>query len=312
MLPSVFATTPVEELRRLVESYSTAVPRYTSYPTAVEFHSGVGATDWAQQCVQDSARYGATTSVALYVHVPFCHSLCYFCACNKKIVKDDSEVGPYLEAVGAEVRTYGEILRTSPALQQLHWGGGTPNFLSPTATEELFGLCREVFPEATANADISVEIDPRTVTPAHLETYRRLGFTRVSAGVQDFCLDVQEAINRVQPYELTKEICDGVRSLGFSGLNLDLIYGLPEQTEATFADTIEKVLTIRPDRIALYGYAHVTWKKKVQRSLERHSLPSPDTRIRLFLQALGSLTRAGYVYIGMDHFALPDDSLSLA
>ena len=297
-------------LRALVVKYSTAVPRYTSYPTAVEFTPEVDAEVWREHLQIDANSLGQTA--ALYVHVPFCQSLCYFCACNKKIVRDDSGVAPYLSALAAELSTYRQELDSVPALQQLHWGGGTPNFLSVGATEELFRLCSLYFPDRARNFDASVEIDPRTITVKHLETYRSLGVSRISAGVQDFCPRVQKAINRIQPYEQTKEVCDVVRSLGFSGLNLDLIYGLPEQTEISFADTVEKLLSLRPDRIALYGYAHVTWKKKVQKTLERSALPDPELRIQLFLTALKHLTDAGYIYIGMDHFALPDDSLSKA
>ncbi len=306
LIPSEFVYLDIEPL---INKYAGNVPRYTSYPTAVEFSADVTNETWERE-LQQEYRKGDTQPAALYVHLPFCSSLCYFCACNKKIERDDKVVAPYLAAIQRELNQYKSSLPKIPELQQFHWGGGTPNFISVEATEQLFGMCQDVFPTFVADADISIEIDPRTITDQHLETYRKLGVRRISAGVQDFNPAVQKAINRIQPYEQTKAMCDAVRSLGFSGLNLDLIYGLPEQTEESFTDTVQKLLTLRPDRIALYGYAHVTWKTKVQKSLERHALPSPQTRIKLFLLALKSLLEAGYIYIGMDHFALPEDDLS--
>lgn len=300
-----------QDVEHLISKYAGNVPRYTSYPTAVEFNPTIDSASWESE-LRKEYENADTQPAALYVHLPFCSSLCYFCACNKKIEKDDKVVAPYLAAVARELEKYKNTLPNVPDLQQFHWGGGTPNFISVSATEELFGMCRDVFPTFIEGADISIEIDPRTITDQHLETYRKLGVNRISAGVQDFCPIVQKAVNRIQPYELTKTVCETVRALGFSGLNLDLIYGLPEQTEITFADTVEKLLNLRPDRIALYGYAHVTWKTKVQKSLERHTLPTPEVRVKLFLLALKRLLNAGYVYIGMDHFALPEDSLSKA
>lgn len=299
-----------QSLPDLIEKYQASIPRYTSYPTAIEFHPGVDGTAW-QHALRDEFD-DTNRAVALYLHVPFCRSLCYYCACNKIVVKDDSMVKPYLEAVSREVEAYAMVLKKPIRISQFHWGGGTPNFLSPGETRELFSIFRSRLPIDFDGADISVEVDPRIVTEDHLIGYRSLGFTRISVGVQDFDRDVQEAVNRIQPHGVTVKTCELARSLGFQSINLDLIYGLPKQTLKSFRDTIEKVITIRPDRIALYGYAHVTWKKKVQKTLQKHDLPSAETRLNLFLMALEEFAKAGYVYIGMDHFALPNDSLTEA
>lgn len=295
-------------LRDLIEKYHESIPRYTSYPTAVEFNTGVNSQTWEKALIDEFSL--APKNIALYLHIPFCHSLCYYCACNKIIARDDSQVRPYLEALKGELNAYSSILKKISEVTQFHWGGGTPNFLSTRHSKELFSSFKSAIPKFAKNADISIEIDPRSITSEHLETYRELGFNRISAGVQDFNPQVQEAINRIQSYKETFKTCQEARELGFGSINLDLIYGLPKQTIESFNDTIKKVLTIRPDRIALYGYAHVTWKKKAQKSLQKHDLPSPETRINLFLTALELLTKAGYIYIGMDHFALPEDSLT--
>ena len=295
----------------LISKYSNSTPRYTSYPTAVEFNNSVDSKLWCSELAKQFNSTQPPQPISLYVHIPFCHSLCYFCACNKKIAQNDAGVRPYLKALSKEISSCRGQIKSSTSLVQLHWGGGTPNFLSADASSELYETCAENF-STSPDADISIEIDPRTITNSHLDAYQALGFNRVSAGVQDFSPVVQKTINRIQPYEQTKEVCDEIRQRGFSGLNIDLIYGLPEQNITSFSKTIEQLLTIRPDRIALYGYAHVTWKKKVQRSLERHKLPSPQQRINLFMTALDSLLEAGYCYIGMDHFALPEDPLTKA
>ncbi len=297
-------------LRSLIEKYSGNTPRYTSYPTAVEF-SELETSDWRAALNHEVSRADKVFRPSLYLHLPFCATLCYFCACNKKIAHDDSQVAPYIKSLSSELRAYRELCGDFP-LEQLHWGGGTPNFFSPSASEDLFDICARSFATFAPDADVSVEIDPRTISVQHLETYKKLGFNRVSLGVQDFNPQVQEAINRIQAYAQTRETIDAARELGFSSINFDLIYGLPLQTESSFRETLQRVIELMPERIALYGYAHVTWKKKVQKTLQRHDLPTPQERISLFLMALKELTDAGYEYIGMDHFALAHDSLSEA
>ena len=297
------------DLKSLIKKYSVNIPRYTSYPTAVEFTDKVTNDDL--YLVLDNEVSSSTKPISIYTHLPFCHSLCYFCACNKIIPKSREGLSDYLAALFAEIKLYSDRINDLE-VDQFHWGGGTPNFLNTEETTNLFFEFKKYFPNFTKDADISVEIDPRTCSFDHLRTYRDLGFNRVSMGVQDFDLNVQEAINRVQPFELTSSIFQEIRRLKFNGINLDLLYGLPLQNETSFKDTIEKVISLMPDRIALYGYAHVTWKQKVQKSLQRHDLPSPEVRINLFLLALEMLTNAGYEYIGMDHFALPSDDLCVA
>lgn len=304
LLP-VSSSSEQDNIRNLVDKYSGAIPRYTSYPTAVEFSTELSREDY----LKEISDIESVRALALYAHVPFCASLCYFCACNKKIVKTDELVKPYLAAMNKELEVYHSIFGSDVAVEHFHWGGGTPNFISVDATEELYSLFAERFKQV-ANAERSVEVDPRTLSDQHLEMYRKLGFSRISAGVQDFSPQVQQAINRLQSFESTEHCVSKARELGFESVNLDLIYGLPQQTISSFEETISNVLELKPDRIALYGYAHVTWKKKVQKSLQRHELPEPQLRLELFILALKALTQAGYVYIGMDHFALPGDSLA--
>ncbi len=298
-------------LNRLIEKYSTSGPRYTSYPTAVEFHSGFDSAEWMQTLESDREIRKSTDGFSLYFHIPFCPSLCYFCACNKVITRDESVTEPYLSAVRNELAMYRSLVGDVP-VEQIHWGGGTPNFLSPESMRRLHGDCLAAFPTLTADADVSIEVDPRTCSDAHIRTLVDLGFNRLSMGVQDFDARVQSLVNRVQPFELTKRVSDEARALGIQSVNVDLIYGLPDQSVDGFRKTIEQILEIRPDRIALYGYAHVTWLKKVQKALEKAHLPTPSERVAIFLEALRMLTEAGYEYIGLDHFALPNDSLSLA
>ena len=295
----------------MIARYAGSAPRYTSYPTAVEFTEKFDGQSWLEALAEEFGR-DSNTGVSLYFHIPFCHELCYFCACNKLITKDKDVIEPYLQAVFAELDLYRELLPERLAVQQIHWGGGTPNFLPVDAIKRLHEKTISTFPNLIAGADVSVEVDPRTCTTEQIKAFREVGFNRLSLGVQDFDPHVQELVNRIQPYEITKALCDTARAVGFSGINVDLIYGLPDQSVAGFLQTVEQILTIRPDRIALYGYAHVTWIKKVQKALERAHLPTPGERIAIFTEALKRFSAAGYRHIGMDHLALPEDTLSLA
>ncbi len=299
--------------KNLISKYAVSVPRYTSYPTAVEFTAEFDTRAWKETLEVA----GKDSPLSLYVHIPFCPKLCYFCACNKIITTDQSVTKSYLKALFKELETLARYFGDAP-VRQIHWGGGSPNFLRP---EEMVSLQEETirrFPRmqseaeigAKNDAEISVELDPRTTTLEQLHALKESGFNRVSFGVQDFNQNVQETINRVQTFEQTKELSDQSRQLGFSGVNLDLIYGLPNQTLEGFEETVRLVNILRPDRIALYGYAHVTWLQKVQKSFERAHLPTPEERIELFQLAVKSLSQAGYHHIGLDHFALPDDELT--
>jgi len=292
----------------LIKRYSTAVPRYTSYPTAVEFKDDFSALDWRELLALEFSRERA---LSLYFHIPFCRKLCYFCACNKVITEDRGLATPYIKALESELNSISAFASAQP-IQQIHWGGGSPNFLSPAEMAELHWQTLRYFPNLKPDAEVSVELDPRTTTSEQLQTLRAIGFNRISFGVQDFDKEVQVTINRVQSFDETLALAESGREFGFEGINLDLIYGLPQQTLEGFSATLKQVLAIRPDRIALYGYAHVTWLQKVQNSFKKFHLPTPGERIALFQIAVKELMDGGYEHIGLDHFALPDDSLSIA
>lgn len=307
----------VPSLDALVRKYSVAGPRYTSYPTAVEFNDSVGNKEWREILQQDSLQNhgekdGQSSGLSVYVHIPFCDSLCYFCACNKVITKDKTAADKYITALAKEIATYRELLGSGIPVEEIHWGGGSPNFLTPKQIRALHETVLAGFGQLVPDAEISVEIDPRTTTDEHLETFAELGFNRLSLGVQDFTLEVQQLINRVQSYDLTKHVCDTARGAGLKNINIDLIYGLPLQTVQGFSETIDQVVELAPSRVAMYGYAHVTWKKKIQKTLERSHLPTPNERIALFTEGLRKFTNSGYTHIGLDHFALPGDTLSEA
>lgn len=300
----------------LIEKYAVAGPRYTSYPTAVEFSPSFDASAWEQELDRDAistqSAGSVTPTLSLYFHIPFCYSPCFFCACHKVVPRDRAVVEPYIRAVCREMTAYRSRVKLSAAVEQIHWGGGSPEYLTPDEMILLHTACLEVFSNVTQDADISVELDPRRTNLEQLETLFSLGFRRLSIGVQDFDPSVQQLINRVQSYALTQSVIAAARKIGFRSVNIDLIYGLPAQTVAGFSSTLERILEIRPDRVALYGYAHVTWLKKAQTLLERAHIPSPRERIELFLLAMERLNGAGYVFVGMDHFALPNDELALA
>lgn len=287
--------------------YNRAGPRYTSYPTAPVWKDDFGPDDLEEAFAKADEH---ATPVSLYMHIPFCESLCLFCACNVSIQKDKNVAIPYLGALKREIEHVAKRVSKTRRVIQFHWGGGTPTYLSPAQMEDLFGHARERFSFA-ADAEIGVEIDPRVTTGAHLEMLRRLGFNRLSMGIQDFEPRVQETIHRVQPYEMTRDLIGKARELGFESLNVDLIYGLPYQTADGFRASIERVLTLSPDRVAMFSYAHVPWLKKQQGSFAAH-LPEGMEKFRIFRAGLESFLGAGYRYIGMDHFARPNDELAVA
>jgi oxygen-independent coproporphyrinogen III oxidase len=284
-------------------------PRYTSYPTAPEWSEAFGAAD-LRLALEESNTRRPLRPLSLYMHLPFCRSLCLFCGCNVVISKKSEVAGPYLESLKREIEEVTRVLAPGRAVTQFHWGGGTPTYLSPTQLEELFGFAAERFRFAPG-AEIGIEVDPRVTTPDHVHTLRRLGFNRLSMGVQDFDERVQQTVHRIQPYEQTKELLDLGRALGFESINVDLIYGLPHQTPRSFSRTVDRVIEIGPDRIAMYSYAHVPWLKKQQGSFARF-IPSGVEKFRLFSTGLERFTGAGFRFIGFDHFARPDDELSVA
>ena len=290
-----------------LEKYNRPGPRYTSYPTAPVWKDDFGPDDLESYYERAEA---AATPLSLYMHIPFCESLCLFCACTVSIQKDKRVAIPYLDALKREIdHVAGHVSKKRPVIQ-FHWGGGTPTYLTPAQMEDLFGYTRERF-SFSPDAEIGIEIDPRVTNRAHLETLRQLGFNRLSMGIQDFQPKVQETIHRVQPYELTRDLIVAARELGFESLNVDLIYGLPHQTADSFKDTIDRTLTLAPDRVAMFSYAHVPWLKKQQGSFQMY-LPEGMEKFRIFRAGLERFLDAGYLYIGMDHFALPGDELAIA
>src|SRR5579862_3244545 len=287
--------------------YNRPGPRYTSYPTAPVWNDAFGPGDLeAVHAAADAAR----TPVSLYMHLPFCESLCLFCACNVIIQKDKSVSVPYFEVLKKEIARVAKNVSREREVVQFHWGGGTPTYSSPAQLEDLFGYTRERYTFAR-DAEIGIEVDPRVTSREHLETLRKLGFNRLSMGIQDFHEPVQKAIHRIQPYEITRDLIQSARHLGFDSVNVDLIYGLPYQTAETFAHTVDQIIELAPDRIALFSYAHVPWLKKQQSSFVGH-LPEGMTKFEIFRTGLLKFLEAGYLYIGMDHFAKPSDELAMS
>jgi oxygen-independent coproporphyrinogen-3 oxidase len=299
-----------EELRvseEFLARYNRPGPRYTSYPTAPVWNDSFGPADLEK--VHEEANC-AKSPVSLYMHIPFCESLCLFCACNVIIQKDKRVSPPYLEILKREIEHISRSVSKDRHVVQFHWGGGTPTYLTPPQIEDLFGFAHDHF-QFAPDAEIGIEVDPRVTRREHLETLRKLGFNRLSMGIQDFHPLVQKTINRVQPYELTAALIQSARDLGFDSVNVDLIYGLPYQTGETFAHTVDQVLQLTPDRVALFSYAHVPWLKKQQNSFEGH-LPEGMQKFEIFRTGLLKFLEAGYLYIGMDHFAKPGDELAVS
>ena len=290
-----------------LEKYNRPGPRYTSYPTAPVWQDNFGPDDLEQFYASANS---ARTPVSLYMHLPFCENLCLFCACNVVITKDHSVAPPYIQTLEREIEHVSRFVSRDRPVVQFHWGGGTPTYLTPPQMEQLFRFTSERFTFAP-DAEIGIEIDPRVTTRAHLETLRQLGFNRLSMGIQDFHPEVQEAIHRVQPLEMTRDLILAARELGFDSINVDLIYGLPLQTAERFANTVEQVAALSPDRVAMFSYAHVPWLRKQQGALATR-LPEGMEKFRIFRAGLEHFLDAGYLYIGMDHFARPGDELAVA
>ena len=296
----------------LLARYDIAGPRYTSYPTADRFVEAFGESDYINALAQrHNSRPGHVLPLSLYVHAPFCESLCYYCACNKIITKHRERGGEYLRYLQREIDLHVAHLGQGQVVSQLHFGGGTPTFLDDAELGQLMGMIRGAFTLAEGG-EYSVEVDPRTVDEARLQHLFDLGFNRLSFGVQDFDPDVQKAVHRIQPAEQVFALVEASRRIGFKSVNVDLIYGLPQQTAASFARTLQQVNALRPDRIALYAYAHLPERFKAQRRIDAYTLPSGGEKIEMLAQSLKAFGDAGYVYVGMDHFALPDDALAIA
>jgi oxygen-independent coproporphyrinogen III oxidase len=308
------ATEQVPELTEaMLRRLDRPGPRYTSYPTADRFVEAFGPAEYAQALAQraSGAVVGGKPPLSLYVHIPFCESVCYYCACNKVITKHHDKAAEYLEVLAQEVALNTAVLGRSQSVSQLHLGGGTPTFLSDDELSRLMAMLRDAFKIVTG-AEISIEVDPRTASPGRLKHLAALGFNRLSFGVQDFDAEVQQAVHRVQPYESVQALMASARELGFESINADLIYGLPKQTPESFARTVAQVGQLRPDRIALYAYAHLPQRFKPQRRIIVEQLPPPEHRVKMLGGAIAGFIGQGYQYIGMDHFALPGDSLAAA
>jgi oxygen-independent coproporphyrinogen III oxidase len=296
----------------LLRRYDRPGPRYTSYPTAPQFSSSFGEAQ-LREAAQASNGDPIPRRLSLYVHVPFCESPCFYCGCNRVITRDKGRSEGYLARLYREIALASQLFDRDREVIQLHFGGGTPNFLTPAQLREVVDCLRSHFHFSDSEQrDISIELDPRFVTPADVAELGRIGFNRASLGVQDFDPEVQKAVNRIQSVEQTLAIIQACRDSGFQSVNVDLIYGLPKQTREGFGRTLDTVVQARPDRIAVYSYAHLPHMFKAQRQIEAADLPSPEDKLALLELAIDKLDAAGYQYIGMDHFALPDDELAQA
>ena len=301
--------TTITSTLQLLERYDRPGPRYTSYPTAVEFHNGVTHDVYVDRLAQ--LNRAADAPLSAYLHLPFCEHRCAFCGCNVVITPHKEVASRYLDAVEKEIDLLASHLPDRRTISQMHWGGGTPTYYTPAQLAQLFERVTRHF-RFTPDAELGVEVDPRVTSFEHLEVLRSLGFNRLSMGVQDFNEKVQEAVNRIQSYELTRDLIVRARELGFTSINVDLIYGLPHQTLETFTATLAQAITLRPDRVAAYSFAFVPWMKAHMKALDIEALPPPETKLALLAATVDAFTAAGYRQIGMDHFALPTDDMARA
>lgn len=292
----------------LLTKYNVPVPRYTSYPTVPYWQDGIDPALWVEKFISAFSGDGGKDGISLYIHLPFCESLCTYCGCNKKITTNHSVENVYIEAILKEWKMYTALIGKRPILRELHLGGGTPTFFSP---ENLCSLLQPILLDYNIHEDydFSIEGHPNNTTEYHLRTLYALGFRRISYGVQDNDPEVQLKINRIQPFENVQRATEAARTIGFTSVNFDLIYGLPCQSLESMQKTLEQTISLRPDRIAFYSYAHVPWTSKAQRLFDEHDLPSPEVKMQLYQLGKQMFTNVGYTDIGMDHFALQHDSL---
>jgi oxygen-independent coproporphyrinogen-3 oxidase len=294
----------------MIRKYDVSGPRYTSYPTADRFVEAFGETQFRHWIGKRNIG-GISQPLSVYVHLPFCDTICFYCGCNKVVTRDHSKSGKYIKYLTTEIGLLDGLLGDNRRISQMHWGGGTPTFLSRDEMRALAATLGRAF-ERDAECECSIEIDPRRIEPETMSLLAELGFNRVSMGVQDFDPHVQKAVNRIQSEAVTRSAVEQARAAGFRSVNLDLIYGLPKQTLDSFNATLDKVIALDPDRIALYGYAHLPKMFKPQRRIAEADLPSAESKLQILMLAIGRLTGAGYLYIGMDHFAKPEDELAVA
>ena len=293
----------------LIRRYDASGPRYTSYPTAVQFSDVFTADDYIE-CAKQSNGEPIPAPLSLYLHIPFCDSICYYCGCSKIITKDKSKAKRYIQLLKKEIRLQGALFAKDREVIQIHWGGGTPTFLSDNEIYEIIECIRENFNlPADHLIDFGIEVDPRTVDHARLQNLNNIGFNRISFGVQDFDYCVQESVNRLQSTDLIEQHIKDARSIHYKSINIDLMYGLPKQTVESFNKTLDTVIQLNPDRIAIYNYAHLPETFKPQRRINEDELPSAEEKLSILNLCIDKLQNAGYVYIGMDHFAKESDAL---
>ncbi|MEE4245746.1 MAG: oxygen-independent coproporphyrinogen III oxidase [Kangiellaceae bacterium] len=307
-LSSYGADTRIQWDDQLIERYNVSGPRYTSYPTALEFTEQVTSTDYIES-LQSIER---DKPISVYVHIPFCWHVCYYCACNKVVTRDYTKVNPYINALEQEIALVANNLNQQK-VTQLHWGGGTPTYLNKQDRKRLVDLLNRYFNLASGNdIEASIEVDPRTVSCDEISELRQLGFNRISLGIQDFNIKVQTAVNRIQSFEDTQALVVKSRQEQFRSISFDLIYGLPHQTVESFSETLDQVIELRPDRLSVFNYAHLPHRFGPQRRINADQLPTSEEKLAILHLTIDKMTQAGYVYVGMDHFALPDDELALA
>jgi oxygen-independent coproporphyrinogen-3 oxidase len=292
----------------LLKKYDQPLPRYTSYPPATELTENFQQVDFTNAIAVGNEK---KTPLSVYCHIPFCDSPCYFCGCNTVITPHKVLAEPYLNYLIRNIHQVGSLIDGDRTVQQLHWGGGTPNYLSLSQVETLWNALTDHF-HFDENGEISIEVNPRSLDRNYLFFLKQLGFNRISFGIQDFNSQVQQAVNRIQPESMLFQVMDWVREAGFTSVNVDLIYGLPYQNLDTFKDTVRKTIKLNPDRIAVFNFAYVPWLKPVQRLLPQAALPSPGEKLHIMGMTIEELTANGYVFIGMDHFAKPNDELAIA
>lgn len=296
----------------LISRYDCSGPRYTSYPTAVQFSTEYGADDYCEW-VDHSNNDPIPTALSLYLHIPFCDTICYYCGCSKIVTKDKDKAPAYVDLLKKEIALQGALFDKDRPVTQIHWGGGTPTFLDDESIRDIFNTIRQHFNVPASDAgEFGIEVDPRTVDEARITELRNIGFNRISFGVQDFDPDVQQAVNRIHTKEQIIKVIEAARKNDFHSINIDLMYGLPKQTVASFEKTIQTTIDVSPDRIAVYNYAHLPEMFKPQRRINEDELPSPEEKLKILQLTIEKLQQAGYVYIGMDHFAKQSDDLTRA
>ena len=291
----------------LIRRYDGRGPRYTSYPTALQFSDRLTEDDYRENALASNA---SNVPLSLYVHIPFCHSLCYYCACNKIVTRNEARVAKYMENLYREIDMQSELFDRARVVEQLHFGGGTPTYLDGSQLGDLLQRLGGAFTlDRSDSREFSIEVDPRTVDDAGIRVLTELGFNRLSLGIQDFDPVVQESVNRKQSLAEVRTLYEAARAAAYKSISFDLIYGLPHQTVASFDKTLSSVIDLRPDRLAVYNYAHLPQRFKGQRMINAQDIPAPETKLEILELTIARLTEAGYVYIGMDHFALPEDDL---